>query len=70
MFVIKAKAKVKAKVKVKVKDRDLNLRVKVISLFLYNKRGYKLLEKMCYKRRLKDRTKEAINNDNNKEILN
>ncbi len=59
----------KVKVEVKVKSRGLNLRVEVISLFLYNKRGYKLLEKMCYKRRLKDRTNKAISNNNSKEIV-
>ena len=68
MFVTKAKAK--AKVEVEVEDRGSNLRVEVVSLFLYSKRGCELLEKMCCKRRLKDRTKEAISNDDSREILN
>ncbi len=66
MFVTKAKAKVE----VEVEDRGSNLRVEVISLFLYSKRGYELLEKMYYKRRLKDHTKEAVSNNNSREILN
>ncbi len=39
-------------------------------LVLYSKRGCELLEKMCYKRRLKDHTKEAVSNGNSREILN
>ncbi len=39
----------KVKVEVKVESRDSNLRVKVVNLFLYSKREYKLLEKICYK---------------------
>ncbi len=68
MFVAKAKAE--AKVEVKVEDRGSNLRVEVVSLFLYSKRGCELLEKMYCKRRLKDRTEEAISNDDSREILN
>ena len=68
MFVAKAKAE--AEVEVKVEDRGLNLRVEVVSLFLYSKRGCELLEKMCYKRRLKDCTKEAVSNNDSREILN
>ena len=49
IFKAKAKVKVSIKVKVKVKEEDLNLRVKVISLFLYSKREYKLLERIYYK---------------------
>ncbi len=68
MFVTIAKAE--AKVEVEVEDRGSNLRVEVVSLFLYSKRGCELLEKMYYKRRLKDRTEEAVSNDDSKEILN
>ncbi len=50
------------------KAKESNLRK--CQLVLYNKREYKLLEKIYYKRRLKDYTKEAISNSNSKEILN
>ncbi len=68
MFVTEVKAK--AEVEVKVEDRGSNLRVEVVSLFLYSKRGCELPEKMCYKRRLKDCTEEAVSNDDSREILN
>ena len=50
----------------KVKEGDL----RKYQLVLYSKREYELLEKIYYKRRLKDYTKEAISNSNSKEILN
>src|SRR6266536_5588461 len=66
MFVAEAEAEVE----VEVEDRGSNLRVEVVSLFPYSKRGCELPEKMCCKRRLKDRTEEAVSNDDSREILN
>ena len=38
---------IKVEVEVEVESKGSNLRVEVVSLFLYDKRGCKLLEKMC-----------------------